>query len=1596
MHLFAWLLFILLQSGFLTSLVAAETNANRLTYLDENDPFYVHREFPKLTTPQWVGEEEVEAVVTLAIDDMQDSKKYEAFLRPILERLKKIEGRAPVSVMANVVEPADPQLQAWLKEGLSLEVHTLSHPCPLFQKGSFTNAWNAYHGGVELLNQVSGNQPVAFRMPCCDSMNSPSPRFYAEIFNRVNSLGQFLSIDSSVMNISTVKDTSLPREWVADPDGRERFRKYFPTVTNAVTLKSLQSFVTTIDDYPYPYVIGKLCWEFPTMIPSDWEAFNVRGPTNAATVADFMTGIDIAVRKQGTFNLIFHPHAWIRNDQIVELIDYAVSKYGKKVKFLTFREAQELINKHLLLGQPLRAKNGQDNGVRLLDVNNDGYLDVVIGNSQVRKTRVWEPKQRAWSETGFPVPVVLADADGNSLDAGVRFGVVQPQGGASILVASSQHRGVWHFTGNQWMEDKAFLAGLMLEGKSIQTTIAGRDRGVRLRDADNDGRCEVIVGNESQNAVLGWDASKQTWKPLSFGLPPGTSIVNEKGEDNGLRFTDVNEDGHEDVVFSNEESWSLHLYISEPVPHLGWLLGWSHASRRGGRGDHGEIPMIVRAGEHRNNGAWIRARHLWVQNEDTAQLPDPVDRRSFERLLAFEVPPPKSPMEALKTMRARPGFKVELVAQEPLVKDPVAFEWGEDGRLWVVEMGDYPLGIDGKGKFGGIVRYLEDTDGDGRYDKSTVFLEGVGYPNGVMPWRKGVLVSAAPEIFYAEDTDGDGKADVRKPLFTGFNEGNQQHRVNGFEYGLDNWLYAANGDSGGTVLSALTGKSVNIQGRDVRFRPDDGAFETQPGQTQYGRRRDDWGNWFGNNNPTWIWHYHLPEQYLVRNPHLAVRSTRVMLFGYPDAERCFPTSPMLIRWNQPQAAGMVTSGSSPAPYRDELFGPECATSVFICEPVHNLVHCEVLEPDGITFTSHRAKGEETSDFLTSTDNWCRPVMTKTGPDGALYVADMYRFVIEHPEWMSPEAQKAVDLRIGADLGRIYRVYPEGAVLRKPPRLDRMTTIELVSALDSPNGWQRDTAQRLIVHRADPAAIGPLKKLVASSLNPKARMQALCTLDGLGTVDVQTLTGAWQDTHPAVREQAIRISEPLSIQLAALASGPLGLPVFTALVNDPSIRVRYQLAFSLGEWRSPQGTQIAARLLTELARKDFGDPHMQTAILSSVPTLIEPMLAMLFSGGQGVPPPPELVEKLLGQATAMGGDRTLVKPLSRVAQLVAGRYESWQFNALAGFLDGLERRNLSLEEFSREAGSELKAVIEQFGGLFAQAREMATVQNIANRPPLESLPTLRILGRGVTDQEADLARCGELLTPHLPVEIQRAALNALKRARGRQVADILVARWKECGPSLRPEVLNILFSRVEWIQALLTAVESTIIPAGQISTEQRQKMLAHSNTDIRSRATRLFATASSDRQKVVKAYESVGDLKGIPNRGHELFRQNCMTCHMLHGEGTNVGPDMSIVAGKSVDAMVIGILDPNQALDVTFTAYSVETTDGREFLGIMTAETPNSVTIRSSGGLEETVLRREIRQLASSGLSLMPEGFEVTLKPQDIADLIAYITSGRGK
>lgn len=661
---------------------------------------------------------------------------------------------------------------------------------------------------------------------------------------------------------------------------------------------------------------------------------------------------------------------------------------------------------------------------------------------------------------------------------------------------------------------------------------------------------------------------------LPFLLACGCTLAAEDpSQKEGARLVDLNGDGHEDVVLSNSREYGVYLYVPKEraKKNLQWEEGWTQVLREGTAGDANSLPVLTGTGVTFKDGV------MWV--DATKQ------RIPFSELLRVPGPAPKTPQESLKALKLKPGHEAILVAQEPLVQDPVFIDWDARGRMWVVEMGDYPFAAGEKTKDGsmgqekvsalqaGRVKILEDSDGDGVYDKASLFLDGLQHPTGLAPWKNGVFITNIPDIFYAEDTDGDGMCDTRETWFTGFTAGNPQHLVNGFCWGLDGWFYGANGDSGGSITCVKTGKRVELGTHDFRFDPRTGEFALEGGRSQFGKWRDDFGNWFGNNNSTMGWHYWLPFRHLERHPEMVAKSVRGVL---NEDKQVFPASPPVRRFNWASAVNTLTSGCSPMPGRDG--GKEAV--MYICEPANNLVHREVLNYSGAHITSARHPDDQGSEFIASADNWFRPSLARTGPDGALYVVDMYRLVLEHPEWIPAEIAKGLDLRGGEDRGRIYRIRRTGA-----PQAS-MKVQDAAAAMASPNGWVRDTAQRLLLERHDVSAIAALKELIPAAA-PAVRVQAAFTLMQLGGIQPEQLFTIIQPLAPQVRAAALAATGAArddifsDLEKLLLLQSPPKAPLVAATV--PVITNH-----------SPNRQAVVARIVADTASL-AGDPKRGAAV-----------------------------------------------------------------------------------------------------------------------------------------------------------------------------------------------------------------------------------------------------------------------------------------------------------------------------------------------------------------------------------------------------------------
>jgi putative membrane-bound dehydrogenase-like protein len=985
--------------------------------------------------------------------------------------------------------------------------------------------------------------------------------------------------------------------------------------------------------------------------------------------------------------------------------------------------------------------------------------------------------------------------------------------------------------------------------------------------------------------------------------------------------------------------------------------------------------------------------------------------------------PPRSPEESLKLAHVREGFELQLVVAEPLVIDPVAIDWGPDGKLWVAEMADYPSGMDGQGQPGGRIRFLEDKDGDGQYETSTVLLHNVAFPTGVMAWGKGVLVTAAPEIFYAEDSDGDGKADIRRTLFSGFLEGNQQLRVNGLRWGLDNWVHCASGShhagygADSQILSHINNQKTAVGSRDFRIHPDEGLIDPQSGPSQFGRNRDAWGHWFGEQNSYPLWHYVLEDQYIRRNPHFAPPDPRRLMT--PSNPPVYAAAPPEKRFHSFEQSGRYTSACSGMVYLDDLlfaedqaapssglsatFSPDTGEKgletqhSFTCEPFSNLVQHNLLIDDGVGFRLERDPAEvDKTDFFASEDRWCRPVMVRTGPDGALWVVDMYRYMIEHPHWLPKEGQDELRpfFRSGDDRGRIYRIVPVASskatgqqrVIIAPssvPRLDRYSTAELLAELESPNGWKRETAQRLLVTAKDTSAIAGLARMVAESPYALARLHALCTLDGMNALTPQIVEVALQDPHPGVRRNAVRLAPAANVRTTSLL----------AMSKDPNPKVRLELACIAGEFQEAPGGQLLGELLLEDT-----DPYLRAAVMSSlnsgnIRAVVDRFGAAVQADTASQKPGitklsgftaedrDQLTSILYGQLASIAGDQDIARSLLQVTEPSEHRLHSWQMMSLATMLNRLNSRRWSVSDHLEPMQQ------NQIASALRLARNIAADSTADEYLRVAAIPLL--LRR--TEQQDDRATLQNLLTPQTSVRIQEAAIQHLGQQSDESFAEMLLAGWSSHSPSLRSQILTVLSSRSEWVLRLLAQLESGSVAAAEIEATMRQRLMTTRDATIRQRLEKVFTSGTSaDRQSVMESFQPALKLSGDPARGAVIFGKKCSSCHKQGGVGHEVGPNLASLTTRTPESLFTAILDPSAAVEAKYLNFVAATTSGRSVIGLLSTETGSSITLLAAEGKSESILRSDIEELRSTGKSLMPDGVEKDLTHQDLADVIEYV------
>lgn len=570
---------------------------------------------------------------------------------------------------------------------------------------------------------------------------------------------------------------------------------------------------------------------------------------------------------------------------------------------------------------------------------------------------------------------------------------------------------------------------------------------------------------------------------------------------------------------------------------------------------------------------------------------------------AQRYPSALSPEESMKKMSVANGFAVQLFASEPHVFDPVALEFDEQGNAYVVEMPDYPYEVE-PGKGHGRIRILKDTDGDGKIDKSVIFAENVTEATSILPWKGGLIVTAAPNILYLKDTNGDGKSDVSEVLFSGFFQNNSEAQVTSLKLGVDNWIYANNrGQSGKVVYSKTPGAApLEVRGADFRFRLDRDVFELETGPGQFGQTINDWGHRFFTENSIHLQQAIIPWRYTHRHPYMPSSKFNVSITDHEEimfqeippaywrAERSARRNRMYKEANLSRveyAEDRFTGASGGTIYNGDALPDELYGNIFTTDVSGSLIHRDILTPSATSpvFVAKRADSEKNREFIYSTDTWFRPVTFSVGPDGYLYILDYYRQHIETPVSIPDDLKAEMDFMAGSDMGRIYRVIPSNSSYKPVSvNLRDASSAELLKYLSHKNGWYRSNAQRLLLERQDKAIIPAVKDLVSNAQDSRARLHALYVLEGMNALDIAIVKKALQDSEPGVRENAIILAERF----------PKTLPLVIELINDPSKRVALQAVLSLGEFKG----KAVTRALADAVKIHGQNEWFRSAVLSS--------------------------------------------------------------------------------------------------------------------------------------------------------------------------------------------------------------------------------------------------------------------------------------------------------------------------------------------------------------------------------------------------------------
>lgn len=1005
-----------------------------------------------------------------------------------------------------------------------------------------------------------------------------------------------------------------------------------------------------------------------------------------------------------------------------------------------------------------------------------------------------------------------------------------------------------------------------------------------------------------------------------------------------------------------------------------------------------------------------------------------------------------SPGESASHLVIADGYQVQLIAADPEVASPVDAAIDDRGRLWVVEMIDYPFREKTQPEPRGRIRILSDDNGDGRFDQAKVFAERLDMPTGIGLWRDGAVVTLSGKLVWMRDTDQDDRVDQEEVWLEGFAQQNEQLRANHPRLELDGRWYIASGLRGGKVQTeaslagAAPSEPVELGTRDVRFDPRTGTLEAITGPAQFGLTFDVAGSrmFCSNRNP--CVQVVFEQSQLNDNPLTGLVPP---IYDVLPAGEASQVKPLIEAWTTSNLhAGQFTAACGVHFHhlaaRDGLpeeaskrIGTETLGQVYVCEPTGSLVQMQPVSHRGTLWAvDPNAALRDAGEWLASRDPWFRPVNVVAAPGDGVLVIDMHRAVIEHPDWVPDELKNRVDSRYGEMSGRIYWAATKDAAwpvaawreLQEQP-VSKRSNAELVELLNRPDPWLRRTAARLLIERD---AVDALPQLVAVAADTRsASVEArVCALQLVALFDPGARTHlkpALTDEQRLVQITALRMLSRIPVAAvegtdassAEATQMALDLAVAT---EDPWLRLEAVLcAARTAGSLSAQDGQKAAERLGRLAAAHADDAHLLVAIAAATRQHSSRFLLSWLDGLGEIP-----ADAPIGR---VGQELNRDKWIANAARLLVTNLEKRDSGAVPDLLARLRFNLTSVDPVSELSRLATLAALTQHArslvaldqrqaqaatGADGKPQEQSAIRGAIDRPLWRKLrelarlpetpPPVRLASvelLGLSPRKGDRELIQALATGSEDGTLRNYAIRAWAEQGSPECEEFLIEHLGQASPALRPTLIELLLAKPERQQRMLAALEAGKLNAKQIGAVELTRFVDRAKGDIKAGFEKqLGSILNSDRAAVLRDYMSSLELVGDDARGKEVFTKHCAACHRIGDVGTQVGPDISDSRVQTAEKLLTSIIDPNRAIDNNYFRFVVLTTDGRTFDGLIAEETADKVVIRGQNDQRQVIPRAEIEQMQPTGVSMMPEGLESQIDRQAMADLIAFVKNWR--